>query len=118
MNLEFFCDLFKRIEESDKDFLFMTHPRTEKYLADVGLTVFPDNLFMEKPVGYFTMLSLIKGADEVWTDSGGVQRECIFAQKKCKVLREKNEWRESCPEDFGDGNAAAKIFRHLDEYDY
>jgi UDP-GlcNAc3NAcA epimerase len=114
----FMSCLFDDIESDGRDFIFLMHPRTEKFIKDNINRTIPENLFMEKPVGYFTMLSLIKGADEVWTDSGGLQRECIFANKECTILRENDEWQGTNPKDFGDGKTASKIFSILDEYNY
>ena len=40
------------------------------------------------------MLYLLKKCSMVITDSGGLQKESYFAQKKCLVVREQSEWEE------------------------
>jgi len=45
-------------------------------------------------VGYFDMIMLLKNAELVITDSGGVQKEAFFFGKQCITLREQTEWIE------------------------
>jgi len=45
-------------------------------------------------VGYFDMIMLLKNAELVITDSGGVQKEAFFFGKHCITLREQTEWIE------------------------
>ena len=40
------------------------------------------------------MLELLKESSYVLTDSGGLQKEAYYANKKCIVLREETEWTE------------------------
>ena len=117
------------------------HPRTLKLLETNNLLF--TSAIMVPPVGYLTMLQLIKGSQMVLTDSGGLQKEAFFFQKPCITLRETTEWTElvdakanvlvgsdkkaivSAFESFntkavienlniyGDGNAAQKIATHL-----
>lgn len=67
------------------------HPRTKKIIDASGLkatfTIIP-------PVGYFDMIELLKHCAMVITDSGGLQKEAFFFEKKCLTLREETEWVE------------------------
>ena len=67
------------------------HPRTRNILAQQYIL---PNFIIIDPVGYFDMIMLLKNAELVITDSGGVQKEAFFFGKQCITLREKTEWIE------------------------
>lgn len=67
------------------------HPRTRAILAQ-KFTL--PNFTIIDPVGYFDMIMLLKNAELVVTDSGGVQKEAYFFAKHCITLREQTEWVE------------------------
>jgi UDP-GlcNAc3NAcA epimerase len=56
-------------------------------------------------------LSLIKNAQRVLTDSGGVQKESFFFNVPVEILRAESECSQD--DDFGDGHAAEKIAKYL-----
>ena len=74
--------------------IFPIHPRTRKRIRQFGLKI-PKNVKLIEPVGYKEFLSLLKGADLVLTDSGGVQEEAITLDVPCLTLRESTERWES-----------------------
>ena len=47
-----------------------------------------------EPVGYFDMIELLKNCSFMITDSGGLQKEAFFFQKRCITFREQTEWVE------------------------
>lgn len=67
------------------------HPRTKQKIEQLGILV---NFKCIDPVGYFDMISLIKGATLVMTDSGGLQKEAFFFGKGCLTMRDETEWVE------------------------
>ena len=67
------------------------HPRTLAKLEAYNLKL---EVQLIDPVGYFDMIELIKNADLVMTDSGGLQKEAFFFKKHCVTLREQTEWVE------------------------
>jgi UDP-N-acetylglucosamine 2-epimerase len=89
-------DAFGRLESP----VFLPlHPRTRARLDDpaFGAAVGPiaPNVRIEEPVGYFDMLALQAGARAILTDSGGVQKEALWAGVPCVTMRTETEWVES-----------------------
>jgi UDP-GlcNAc3NAcA epimerase len=69
------------------------HPRTEKSMAQAGLSAGAVTIL--RPVSYLEMLLLEGRARFILTDSGGVQKEAYFAKAPCITLREETEWVET-----------------------
>ena len=67
------------------------HPRTQKILAETNLHL---EAKIIPPVSYFEMISLLKNCLFVMTDSGGLQKEAYFFNKKCITYRDETEWVE------------------------
>ena len=125
---------------SEKQFVFPVHPRTKKILVEHGLH-FGSHVMLIEPIGYLEMLKYEDACSAVLTDSGGVQKEAFFFQKPCITMRDTTEWIElvssgwntltgadsekiisalktvklldQCPELYGDGKTAEKIFEIL-----
>ena len=94
--------ILKSLEEiSIKDsvkVVFPIHPRTKhkiaELLSDTFLEEIQKSILFIDPVGFLEMIQLEKNAKLIVTDSGGVQKEAYFFQKKCVILREETEWIE------------------------
>lgn len=73
--------------------VFPVHPRTEQKLKDSGLLslLTKQNIILLPPVAYLEMLSLLKSASMVLTDSGGLQEETTALGIPCITLRENTE---------------------------
>jgi UDP-N-acetylglucosamine 2-epimerase (non-hydrolysing) len=72
------------------------HPRTENALRDHGLwDLANERLTLVEPVGYLDFVCLLDGAERVATDSGGVQKEAFYLDKRCVTLRDETEWIET-----------------------
>ncbi len=67
------------------------HPRTRNAIASSNLDL---EVTIIDPVGYLEMLWLLRSADLVLTDSGGLQKEAYFCGKPCITLRDETEWVE------------------------
>ena len=67
------------------------HPRTKDQLNRMGLRLAFEPL---EPVGYLSMVHLLKYCDCVLTDSGGLQKEAYFFRKPCLTMRDETEWVE------------------------
>jgi UDP-N-acetylglucosamine 2-epimerase (non-hydrolysing) len=71
------------------------HPRFREVITrrDPERTTLPllSISFPIDPLGYFPFLRLLKAADFVMTDSGGIQEEAAFLGKRCFTLRRNTE---------------------------
>lgn len=78
--------LFIALNDLDMDIVYPVHPR----MRDRALKVLDDTpvprLTLLSPVGYLESLFLLNSCRMVITDSGGLQREAFFAEKKCVTL--------------------------------
>jgi UDP-GlcNAc3NAcA epimerase len=70
------------------------HPRTRGALDRAGVTLSPAVRVLS-PLGYLEMLDLEAHASLILTDSGGVQKEALFAGCPCVTLRDETEWTET-----------------------
>lgn len=70
--------------------IFPIHPRTKKNLTQNNIDL-PDSITELEPLGYLDMLTLIKNAQFVVTDSGGLQEEACILQTKCITIRDNTE---------------------------
>lgn len=86
--------IFEAIEEIAKRnrIILPIHPRTKKRLQENNIQL--KNIEIIPPVGYKEMIWLISNANNVITDSGGLQKEAYFLSKHCITLREETEWKE------------------------
>jgi UDP-GlcNAc3NAcA epimerase len=113
-------------EAKDRDIVFPVHPRTRKALKRSGCSC--SRLRLCEPLGYLDMVRLLEGAECVYTDSGGLQKEAYFFRTPCVTLRNESEWVETLDagwnrlwrqpeykvprrtiEEYGDGSAGKKI---------
>lgn len=67
------------------------HPRTSFALREGK---YPVHFQILPPQSYFNILRLIKEADVVLTDSGGLQKEACFCGRMTGILRHETEWTE------------------------
>jgi UDP-GlcNAc3NAcA epimerase len=74
--------------------VFPVHPRARKALFEGGHKMGPLIKLID-PVGYLEMVSLIRSARRVLTDSGGLQKEAYWLGVPCVTLRDETEWVET-----------------------
>jgi UDP-N-acetylglucosamine 2-epimerase len=87
-------EAFGAISSPVRPTVFPVHPRTQKCIAEMNLTLL-DHVRLLAPVSYLTMVVLEKNAAAILTDSGGVQKEAHFYRVPCITLREETEWPET-----------------------
>ncbi len=85
------------------------HPRTRKKLLELNLLEKVEKkLTIIEPVGYYEFTKLLKGAQAVITDSGGVQKEAYWNKTPCVTVRDTTEWWETI-------NAGGNILANVDD---
>ena len=88
-NKQILSSIIKAILDSNQEFIFPVHPRTQKRLHEFNLYTKlknSKNILMFNSVGYFEMLELMKNCQYVVTDSGGIQEEATAPSIKKKVI--------------------------------
>lgn len=132
------------LADDPREVVLPAHPRTINRMEQYGMhDDAKEKLTLIDPAGYLDFVRLQDCADVVATDSGGVQKEAFFLDTPCVTMREETEWRETVeagwntlvgadgeairralanadppadkPRPYGDGDAAAKITRLLDD---
>ena len=84
-------DMLNRLSEKRK-IIFPVHPRTKKNMERFGLSnKISENLVITEPIGYLDFISLIKNAEVILTDSGGIQEESTYLGVQCVTLRTSTE---------------------------
>lgn len=86
--------LFYSLKNSKKLIIFPVHPRTLKIINDNNISI-PDSIKIIEPQGYIELQGLIKYADKIITDSGGIQKEAYISGRPCITLRPETEWIET-----------------------
>ncbi len=120
---------YLRAEARDRPVVFPLHPRTKGAAARTGLSF--EGLKLTSPLGYLDMHRLLQEAAQIFTDSGGLQKEAYFHRVPCVTLRSETEWTETVANgwnrlwrgpdyasrreipDYGDGRAAQRIVNLL-----
>lgn len=74
-----------------KPVIFPVHPRAAARIKSLGIELDRSTVFVSGPLNYPTMVSLMKDALLVITDSGGMQVETAYLQVPCLTLRENTE---------------------------
>lgn len=136
--------LLNTFEMLEHPVIFPIHPRTRQKIDNLADAPTLKNIRLVEPVGYLDMLMLEANARFILTDSGGIQKEAYFLETPCLTLRPETEWVETLTDGwnvlvgrdyqktldtiqqkrklpaprpvFGDGHAAEKIAKILQEY--
>ena len=85
--------IFAALEEIHKTqpVILPIHPRTKAILKKWSIQ---PKVKIIDPVGYYSMLELLKNCSMVITDSGGLQKEAFFNSKHCIIVRDETECTE------------------------
>ena len=91
-----FCAAVSGIAAEFANVVWPLHPRTKAALDSQAVPwAPPSNLHLLPPVPYLDMLSLVRSAAVVVTDSGGLQKECFLLGTPCVTPRTETEWQET-----------------------
>jgi UDP-N-acetylglucosamine 2-epimerase (non-hydrolysing) len=135
-------DILKSLSELPVPVVLAAHPRLLARCDDFGLTAQVGAVQVIEPLDYPGMVSALKGAQAVVTDSGGLQKEAFILGTPCTTVRTETEWIETlesgwnvlCPDPFeldqvvlretpppstdqpyGDGRSARRVVEILQE---
>ena len=75
-NVKLVFNLLNKLAEKRK-IIFPVHPRTKAVVEKLNLDLNP-NLILTDPIGYIYFLALMKNAELLITDSGGIQEETTY----------------------------------------
>ncbi len=137
-------EIFKAAERLDARTIYPVHPRNKERALRLRDRLGTGKIILTEPVGYLESACLVRNAKKILTDSGGLQREAFFAGKKCVTVLDFVCWPETMIDNrneltrpiadeiveklsheqtidshylpFGDGHAADKIVRALEEF--
>jgi UDP-N-acetylglucosamine 2-epimerase (non-hydrolysing) len=73
---------------------FPAHPRTVKNMEKFNYERAQSDFLWAEPAGYTELMSLVLASCLVITDSGGLQKEALYAGKRALVLMPDTGWRE------------------------
>ncbi|MBR1460566.1 UDP-N-acetylglucosamine 2-epimerase (non-hydrolyzing) [bacterium] len=88
-------EILKAMSELDNITIYPVHPRNKTRALELHRKYKLEKIKLIEPVGYIESLALLKGCKSVVTDSGGLQREAFFAQKKCVTVLDFPVWPET-----------------------
>ncbi len=88
--------IFENLNALNQKIIFSLHPRTRKMMKPYQFTKehYPNIEFI-KPQSYINNINHLYNSDILITDSGGMQKEAYFLQKRCITLRSETEWKET-----------------------
>jgi UDP-GlcNAc3NAcA epimerase len=97
------------LDSLTKKTIFAIHPRTRIAMERFGLKEadFSNVTFID-PQPYFENLGYIYSSSGLITDSGGMQKEAYWLNKKCATIRTETEWLETL-----EGGANTLMFEDL-----
>ncbi len=88
-------EIFKATDLLDAETVYPVHPRNKsRALRLIKEYHFP-NIILTEPVGYLESICLVNHAKKIITDSGGLQREAFYAEKKCVTILDFVCWPET-----------------------
>jgi len=79
------------LQNTNRKTLFITHPRFAEKISAIDVKRW-SNIEFVPALPYSLMLAAIKGCDYIFTDSGGLQREAYYLNKRCLVRSNVEFW--------------------------
>lgn len=102
---ETLMQILNAVDSLDAPTIYPVHPRNLSVVKDiVSRNTLRQVIFIE-PVSYLESIRLVCDALKIVTDSGGLQREAFFAEKKCVTVLDFIVWPETM---IGNRNQLAK----------
>ena len=107
--LDFVSNNYKRV-------VFPMHPRTKARVKKFDIKI-PDSIKVVTPLSYTQTLAMLKFSFCTITDSGGMQKEALWAKSPCVTVRNTTEWTETVDQGFNFlvGNDEKKFKKALEQ---
>jgi UDP-N-acetylglucosamine 2-epimerase (non-hydrolysing) len=90
--------LLRSLGDLSQPVLLVAHPRLLDRLRNFHAIDLAENTRMVGPQSYAEMHSILKRANALVTDSGGLQKEAYFLSIPCVTVRSETEWEETLKE--------------------
>ena len=88
-------EILKAMNCLDELTIYPVHPRNRQRAIRLKNKYGFSNIILTEPVGYLDSICLVNFAKKIVTDSGGLQREAFFAEKKCVTILDFVCWPET-----------------------
>lgn len=88
-------EILNAMEQLDAPVIYPVHPRNKVRALRLKNQNDLKNILLAEPVGYLDSICLVNNAMKIVTDSGGLQREAFFAEKKCVTILDFVVWPET-----------------------
>ncbi|MEE0772731.1 MAG: UDP-N-acetylglucosamine 2-epimerase (non-hydrolyzing) [Anaerovoracaceae bacterium] len=86
-------EILEAMNSLDYKTIYPVHPRNRNKIIEFSRRY--SNIIFSNPVSYLSSVYFTKNAEKIVTDSGGLQREAFFAEKKCVTIFDKVMWKET-----------------------
>jgi UDP-GlcNAc3NAcA epimerase len=88
--------ILNSLNDLDEKVIISIHPRTSNLMKVYELEENKyTNIFFISPQSYFDNLSYLYHSKALITDSGGMQKEAYWLERKCVTIRKETEWVET-----------------------
>ena len=87
--------VLQAMEQLDMITFYPVHPRNRETVLRLRDQMNLQNVKLLSPLGYLQSIAMVSHAEQVVTDSGGVQREAYFAQVPCVTVFDYAVWPET-----------------------
>ncbi len=85
-------EILSAMEVLDYPVIYPVHPRNDVRIKRINRQKNFQNTIFAKPVGYLESICMVRNAEKIITDSGGLQREAFFAGKQCVTVLNHVTW--------------------------
>ncbi len=85
-------EILATMEEMSCPVVYPVHPRNTERVHRIQLRSRFQNTLFTRPVGYLESNCMVRSAEKIITDSGGLQREAFFAEKPCVTVLDHVTW--------------------------
>lgn len=88
-------EILRAMAQLDAPTVYPVHPRNKERALRLQQRYGLSSVLLTEPVGYLESICLVRYAEKIVTDSGGLQREAFFAGKKCVTVFDCVIWPET-----------------------